>query len=137
MEYKIKDVCNECNFGVSKFYKLKNVLTSSIPEQNRIEYFYNKGRNFFITDKGLCWFKNNSNVNLDSKPNCTTSDVTIYQNEIIDIYKKRIEYLENENKRLLDIISIKEQKEIAGEINRIDNKSNNNIFSKFFDRFKK
>ena len=49
------------------------------------------------------------------------------------MYKQRIEYLENENKRLLDIIAFKEQKEQFKALN--DVKDSNNVFS-FFDRLK-
>lgn len=140
MEYKIKNICNEFNIGVSKFYGLKRVLDNSIPEQNRTEYYYNVGRNFFITDKGFEWFKNNLNIpiknDFDSKSNIS-SDVTIYQNQIIEIYKQRIEYLENENKRLLDIISVKEQKELAKDIKYIGNSDTISFWDKLFNKFKR
>lgn len=140
MEYKIKNICNEFNIGVSKFYGLKKVLDNSIPEQNRTEYYYNVGRNFFITDKGYEWFKNNLNISIkndfDSKSNIS-SDVTIYQNQIIEIYKQRIEYLENENKRLLDIISLKEQKELAKDIKYIGNNDTKSFWDKLFNKFKR
>lgn len=136
MEYKIKDLCNQLNFGVYKFYKLKDILDNSIPEQNRIEYYYNKGRNFYITEKGFEWFKNNiESTNI--RQNSTNSDITIYQNQIIEIYKQRIEYLENENKRLLDIISVKEQKELAKDIKYIGNNETTSFWDKFFNKFKK
>lgn len=140
MEYKIKNVCNELNIGVSKFYSLKKILDNSIPEQNRTEYYYNVGRNFFITDKGFEWFKNNLNISIkndfDSKSNIS-SDVAIYQNQIIEIYKQRIEYLENENKRLLDIISVKEQKELAKDIKYIGNSDTMSFWDKLFNKFKR
>lgn len=56
------------------------------------------------------------------------------------MYKSRIDYLEQENKRLLDIISIKEQKELAKDINYIaDNNANKtlSLWDKFFNKFKK
>lgn len=136
MEYKIKDLCNKLNFGVYKFYKLKDILDNSIPEQNRIEYYYNKGRNFYITEKGFDWFKNN-NKNTNIQQNSTNNDINIYQNQIIEIYKQRIEYLENENKRLLDIISVKEQKELAKDIKYIGNNETTSFWDKFFNKFKK
>lgn len=140
MEYKIKNVCNELNIGVSKFYGLKKILDNSIPEQNRTEYYYNVGRKFFITDKGFEWFKNNLNISIkndfDSKSNIS-NDVTIYQNQIIEIYKQRIEYLENENKRLLDIISVKEQKELAKDIKYIGNSETMSFWDKLFNKFRK
>lgn len=136
MEYKIKDLCNQLNFGVYKFYKLKDILDNSIPEQNRIEYYYNKGRNFYITEKGFEWFKNNiENTNI--RQNSTNSDIAIYQNQIIEIYKQRIEYLENENKRLLDIISVKEQKELAKDIKYIGNNETTSFWDKLFIKFKR
>ena len=140
MEYKIKNVCNELNIGVSKFYGLKKILDNSISEQNRTEYYYNVGRNFFITDKGFEWFRNNLNISIkndfDIKSNFS-NDVTIYQNQIIEIYKQRIEYLENENKRLLDIISVKEQKELAKDIKYIGNSEPMSLWDKLFHKFKK
>lgn len=136
MGYKIKDLCNQLNFGVYKFYKLKDILDNSIPEQNRIEYYYNKGRNFYITEKGFDWFKNNiESTNI--RQNSTNSDITIYQNQIIEIYKQRIEYLENENKRLLDIISVKEQKELAKDIKYLGNNETISFWDKLFHKFKK
>ena len=136
MEYKIKDLCNQLNFGVYKFYKLKDILDNSIPEQNRIEYYYNKGRNFYITEKGFEWFKNNiESTNI--RQNSTNSDIAIYQNQIIEIYKQRIEYLKNENKRLLDIISVKEQKELAKDIKYIGNNETTSFWDKFFNKFKR
>lgn len=136
MEYKIKDLCNQLNFGVYKFYKLKDILDNSIPEQNRIEYYYNKGRNFYITEKGFYWFKNNiESTNI--RQNSTNSDIAIYQNQIIEIYKQRIEYLESENKRLLDIISVKEQKELAKDMKYIGNNENVSFWDKLFYKFKK
>lgn len=135
MEYKIKDLCNKLNFGVYKFYKLKDILDNSIPEQNRIEYYYNKGRNFYITEKGFDWFKNN-NKNTNIQQNSTNNDINIYQNQIIEIYKQRIEYLETENKRLLDIISVKEQRELAKDVKILGTNENNSFFSRIVDKFK-
>jgi galactokinase len=135
MEYKIKDLCNKLNFGVYKFYKLKDILDNSIPEQNRIEYYYNKGRNFYITEKGFDWFKNN-NKNTNIQQNFTNNDINIYQNQIIEIYKQRIEYLETENKRLLDIISVKEQRELAKDVKILGTNENNSFFSRIVDKFK-
>lgn len=121
--------------GVSKFYRLKDNLDHSVPEQNRTEYYFNKDNKFFITEKGFDWFKNNTdNLKINNKrQNSTNNDIVLYQNQIIDIYKQRIEYLENENKRLLDIIAFKEQKEQFKALN--DVKDSNNVFS-FFDRLK-
>ena len=121
--------------GVSKFYRLKDNLDHSVPEQNRTEYYFNKDNKFFITEKGFDWFKNNTdNLKINNKrQNSTNNDIVLYQNQIIDIYKQRIEYLENEHKSLLDIIAFKEQKQQFKALN--DVKDSNNVFS-FFDRLK-
>lgn len=139
MYYKIKEVCNILGFGVSKFYKLKNILDNSIPEQNRIEYYYNEGRNFFVTEKGFEWFKSNlDNISVSkSSSNNNSNSVVLYQNQIIEMYKQRIEYLENENKRLLDIISVKEQRELANDVKKLNSNENNSFFSKIIDKFKR
>lgn len=141
MEYKIKNLCNELGFGVSKFYNLKEILDNSIPEQNRMEYYYNKGRNFYITEKGFNWFKDNSSSKpkneTKTKSHSNTNDIVVYQNQIIEFYKQRIEYLETENKRLLDIISFKEQKEVAKDIKHIGNKESLSFWDKFFNIFRK
>lgn len=139
MEYRIKDLCNTFDFGVSRFYKLKENLDNSIPEQNRIEYYYNKGRNFYITDKGFEWFKNNLNncSKTQAIKNDISSNIDIYQNQIIEMYKQENEYLKQENKRLLDIISVKEQKELAKDIKYIGNNENLSFWDRFFGKFKK
>ena len=139
MDYKIKDLCSTFDFGVSKFYKLKENLDNSMPEQNRTEYYYNKGRNFYITDKWFEWFKNNlDNVSKSQTiKNNSSNNITIYQNQIIEMYKQENEYLKQENKRLLDIISVKEQKELAKDIKYIGNNENISYWDKFFNKFKK
>ena len=126
--------------GVSKFYRLKDNLDHSVPEQNRTEYYFNKDNKFFITEKGFDWFKNNTdNVKINNKrQNSTNNDIVLYQNQVIQMYKERIEYLESENKRLLDIIAFKEQKEQFKTLNDINN-SNNSIgfFERLKNRFRK
>lgn len=126
--------------GVSKFYRLKDNLDHSVPEQNRTEYYFNKDNKFFITEKGFDWFKNNTdNLKINNKrQNSTNNDIVLYQNQVIQMYKERIEYLESENKRLLDIIAFKEQKEQFKTLNDINN-SNNSIgfFERLKNRFRK
>ena len=53
------------------------------------------------------------------------------------MYKQRIEYLENENKGLLDIISVKEQRELANDVKKLNSNENNSFFSKIIDKFKR
>lgn len=146
MEYKIRDICSSLGFGVSKYYKLKESLDNSIPEQNRMEYYYNKGRNLYFTDKGYQWFSDNFNNTNNKFVNDNKKDdnsIAVYQNQVIDIYKNqleeyknRIEYLESENKRLLDIISVKEQRELAKDVKVLGTKENNNFFSRIVEKFK-
>lgn len=126
--------------GVSKFYRLKDNLDHSVPEQNRIEYYFNKDNKFFITEKGFDWFKNNTdNLKINNKrQNSTNNDIVLYQNQVIQMYKERIEYLESENKRLLDIIAFKEQKEQFKTLNDINNANNSiSFFERLRNRFRK
>ena len=54
------------------------------------------------------------------------------------MYKQRIEYLENENKRLLDIIAFKEQKEQFKTLNDINNTNNSiGLFERLRNYFKR
>lgn len=126
--------------GVSKFYRLKDNLDHSVPEQNRTEYYFNKDNKFFITEKGFDWFKNNTdNLKTNNKrQNSTNNDIVLYQNQVIQMYKERIEYLESENKRLLDIIAFKEQKEQFKTLNDINNTNNSiGFFERLKNRFRK
>lgn len=127
-------------FGVSKFYRLKDDLDRSVPEENRTEYYFIKNNKFFITEKGFDWFKKNKdNIKIkDSRQFSTKNEILIYQNQVIDMYKQRIEYLENENKRLLDIIAFKEQKEHFKVLNDVNNTSNAfSFFQRLKNRFRK
>lgn len=126
--------------GVSKFYRLKDNLDHSVPEQNRTEYYFSKNNKFFITEKGFNWFKNNVDIlkNNNKRQNSTNNDIVLYQNQIIDMYKQRIEYLENENKRLLDIIAFKEQKEQFKTLNDVNNTNNSvGLFERLRNYFKR
>lgn len=119
---------------------MKNILDNSIPEQDRIEYYFKEDNKFFITEKGYKWFKDNcgsSSNNSNSKKNNieSSSNNSLIYKDLICFYKQRVEFLENENKRLLDIIAFKEQKEVAKDVSRLD--SPKKSFFKFFDRLKK
>lgn len=148
MDYKIKDVCSTLGFGSSSFYKRLNLLKECIykNEENEEDYFYKTGNKFFITEKGFNWFKHyNEKEFCKNKYNSKSIDsinnaLVALQNQTIDEYKKRIEYLENENKRLTEIIAVKEQKELAQNIKYIDNKSSEErqpFYYKFLNIFKK
>lgn len=139
MDYKISNICSDLGIGKSTIYKRIDMLKQSIPETDwkKNEYFYYTDNNkLFFTQKGFEYIKNYKVKTNNIKQNIS-SDITIYQNQIIEIYKQRIEYLENENKRLLDIISVKEQKELAKDIKYIGNDNSISFWDKFFNKFKK
>ena len=148
LEYKINDICNSLNIGKSTIYKRIDIIKSIVPETEwkRNEYFYYTDNNkLFITEKGFEFIKQNktqkTNFRQDNTNNDNirqnSNDIVLYQNQIIDIYKQRIEYLENENKRLLDIISVKEQKELAKDIKYIGDSEIMSFWDKLFHKFKK
>lgn len=150
MDYKISDICSDLKIGKSTIYKRIDIIKSIIPETEwkRNEYFYYSDNNkLFITEKGYDFIRNNktnkSSFRIDNtesdkvRHNSTQNDITIYQSQIIDIYKQRIEYLEQENKRLLDIISVKEQKELAKDIKYIGDSETMSFWDKLFHKFKK
>lgn len=140
MDYKISDICNNLKIGKSTIYKRIDIIKSIVPETEwkRNEYFYYTDNNkLFITEKGYDFIKQNKTKNNNIRHNSTNNDISIYQNQIIDIYKQRIEYLEQENKRLLDIISVKEQKELAKDIKYIGDSETMSFWDKLFHKFKK
>ena len=139
MDYRISNICSSLNIGKSTIYKRIDILKKSIPEtewKNNEYFYYTDTNKLFFTEKGFVFIRdfktNNDNVRQNS-----TSDISIYQKQIIEIYKQRIEYLENENKRLLDIISIKEQKELAKDIKYIGNNETLSFWDRFINKFKK
>lgn len=139
MDYKISNICSDLGIGKSTIYKRIDTLKHSIPETDwkKNEYFYYTDNNkLFFTEKGFAYIRD-FKTKADNIRQNISSDVTIYQNQIIDIYKQRIEYLENENKRLLDIISVKEQKELAKDIKYIGNNVKTSFWDKFFNQFRK
>lgn len=140
MDYKISNICSDLGIGKSTIYKRIDVLKQTIPESDwkQNDYFYyTEDNKLFFTDKGYNYIKDFKNNNQKEKQNSTINDISIYKDQIIEIYKKRIDYLESENRRLLDIISIKEQKELAKDIKYIDNKSSMSFWDKLFNKFKK
>lgn len=139
MDYKISNICTDLGIGKSTVYKRIDILKQSIPETDwkKNEYFYYTENNkLFFTEKGFKYIKN-FKTNTDNIRQNVSSDIDIYKSQIIEIYKQRIEYLENENKRLLDIISVKEQKELAKDIKYIGNNESMSFWDKLFCKFKK
>ena len=139
MDYKISSICSSLGIGKSTIYKRINVLKQSIPESDwkRNEYFYyTEDNKLFFTEKGFSYIKDFKVKHNNIKHN-SSNDVSLYQNQIIEIYKQRIEYLENENKRLLDIISFKEQKEMTKDIKYIDDSKNVSFLNRIFGKLKK
>lgn len=148
MDYKISNICTDLGIGKSTVYKRIDTLKRSIPETDwkKNEYFYYTENNkLFITEKGFEFIRNNktkkeNNTNKQSIEN----DIAIYKNQIIEMYKQENnylkqenEYLKQENKRLLDIISVKEQKELAKDIKYIGNNETTSFWDKFFNKFKR
>lgn len=139
MDYKISNICSDLGIGKSTIYKRIDTLKQIIPEtdwKNNEYFYYTDNNKLFFTEKGFAYIRD-FKIKTDNVRQKVCSDVSIYQNQIIEIYKQRIEYLENENKRLLDIISVKEQKELAKDIKYIDNNNTMSFWDKLFNKFKK
>lgn len=138
MDYKISNICSDLGIGKSTVYKRIDALKQSIPETDwkKNEYFYYVDNKLFFTEKGFAYIRDFKTKSDNIRQNIS-GDVVIYQSQIIEIYKQRIEYLENENKRLLDIISVKEQKEIAKDMNYISSNDTISFWDKLFHKFKK
>ena len=139
MDYKISNICSNLGIGKSTIYKRIDTLKQIIPEtdwKNNEYFYYTDNNKLFFTEKGFSYIRDFKTKTDNIRQNIS-SNVTIYQNQIIEIYKQRIEYLENENKRLLDIISVKEQKELAKDIKYIGNSDTMSFWDKLFNKFKK
>lgn len=142
MEYRISNICSDLSIGKSTVYKRIELLKKDIPEtdwKNNEYFYYTENNKLFITEKGFEYIKNfnNNNSTANVRQNSTNNEIVVYQNQIIEIYKQRIEYLETENKRLLDIISFKEQKELTKDIKYIDNNDKISFLDKIINKFKK
>ena len=138
MDYKISNICSDLGIGKSTIYKRIEILKQTIPKtdwKNNEYFYYTDNNKLFFTEKGFAYIRDFSTKTYNIRQN--SNDIVIYQNQIIDIYKQRIEYLENENKRLLDIISVKEQKEIAKDIKYLNNSDSLSLWDKIFSKFKK
>lgn len=134
-KYTSYELMEMFNIKKGSWYNLKNkfnldLYAEKIINNNKTKYLYNEQA--FEILKNNC-FKTYNN---DTIQNNQINDITIYQNQIIEIYKQRIEYLETENKRLLDIISVKEQRELAKDVKILGTSENNSFFSRIVDKFK-
>lgn len=124
------------NIKKGSWYNLRKKLNldnyaEKVIDNNKTKFLYNEDAYNILRNK----------FDFDNeKQNSTKNDIAIFQSQIIDMYKQRIEYLETENKRLLDLIALKEQKEIAQEVKCIDTSNNNSrssFWDKLFNNFKK
>lgn len=139
MDYKIDDICSTLSIGKSTIYKRLDILKENISvnqHRNNEYFYYTENNRLFITEKGFDFIKT-------FKPKKkTNTPLSPHYEEIVSLYKSRIEYLENENKRLLDIIALKEHKEIAKDVQLLDgsvsgsNSSSSSFFTRFLSRFK-
>lgn len=142
MEYRISNICSDLSIGKSTVYKRIELLKKDIPEtdwKNNVYFYYTENNKLFITEKGFEYIKNfnNNNSTANIRQNSKNNEIVVYQNQIIEMYKQENEYLKQENKRLLDIISVKEQKELAKDIKYIGNSDTMSFWDKLFSKFKK
>lgn len=146
MEYKISDICSNLSIGKSTIYKRMELLKKNIPVdywKNNDYFYYDRNNKLFFSDKGYEYIKNFKSSSSTKSNNNNNDIVNVYQNQIIDFYKQRVEYLESENKRLLDIISLREQRDLAkdvktlGSVNSDSLQTTNSFFVRFLDKFKR
>lgn len=140
MEYKISNICSDLSIGKSTVYKRIELLKQSIPKtdwKNNDYFFYSENNKLFITEKGYNYIKNFNLKNNSVKNDSINNDISILNNQLIEMYKSRIEYLENENKRLLDIIAVKEQRELAKDVKILHSNEKHSFFNKIFNSFNK
>lgn len=73
------------------------------------------------------------NIELKSKTE-NNMQMSIYQIQVNDIYRERLETLEKENQKLLNIIELKEKREISNDIKIIEDGKKRNFFYNFFHK---
>lgn len=146
MEYKISDICSNLSIGKSTIYKRMELLKKNIPVdswKNNDYFYYDSNNKLFFSDKGYEYIKNFKSSSTTKGNNNNNDIVNLYQNQIIDFYKQRVEYLESENKRLLDIISLREQRDLAKDVKTLGSvdsdslQTTNSFFVRFLDKFKR
>lgn len=150
MEYKIQTICESLHIGKATVYKYMEKMKKSISaDQIRDnEYFYYTSSNrLFFKEKGFNFIKSlaeNPTVKDTVRQNSTNSnnDIVLYQEKLIRSYEQRISFLEEENKKLLDIISLRDKTELAKNIEPLKVSSGEEqdgvfFWRKFFHKFKK
>lgn len=140
MDYKISNICSDLSIGKSTIYKRIDMLKKDIPEKdwkNNEYFYYTENNKLFITEKGFEYIKNFNAKKDNVRQNSMNNDITVYQNILIEMYKKENEYLKQENKRLLDIIAIKEQRDLAKDVNTLNSGESTSFFSKILKKFNK
>lgn len=140
MDYKISNICAELGIGKSTVYKRMETLKQNIPETDWKKndfFYYTENNKLFFTQKGFDFIRDFNTKKDNYRHNSTNIDISFYQNQVLDVYKKRIEYLESENKRLLDIIALREQREIAKDMKYISNSEKMSFLDRILNKFKK
>ena len=73
------------------------------------------------------------NIELKRKTD-NNMQLSLYQVQVNDIYRERVETLEKENQKLLNIIELKEKREISNDIKIIEDGKKRNFFYNFFHK---
>lgn len=134
-KYTSSELMKIFNIKKGSWYNLKNkfnldLYAEKIIENNKTKYLYNE--QVFEILKSNC-----SSSCTDCNDSNNSSNIVVYQNQIIEMYKKENDYLKQENKRLLDIIAVKEQKELAKDIKQIGHNETVSLWYKLFHKIKK
>ena len=137
-KYSSYELMQIFNIKKGSWYNIKNkfnldLYAEKVIENNKTKYIYSYQAFDILKNNCSQTFSKDNKINEKNQLN----DITIYQNQIIEIYKQRIEYLESENKRLLGIISLKEQKELAKDIKYIGNSDTMSFWDKILKKFRK
>lgn len=150
MEYKTQTICENLHIGKATVYKYMEEMKKgmSVDQIRNNEYFYYTSTNrLFFKEKGFNFIKSlaeNSTVKDTVRQKSTPSDknVSLYQEKLITSYEQRISFLEEENKRLLEIIALRDKTELAKNIEPLkvssgEEQDSGFFLRKFFHKFKK
>lgn len=76
---------------------------------------------------------NNSNNSWQNATESSKNSLIVYQEQIIKNYENRIHYLEEENKRLFDLLEFKEKREAVKDVSVLSSGDKHTFsFKKFF-----